>query len=272
VRHAACKFDHVSDHEPRPPGAPPPPPPPPDLAPPPGYAAYTPTLASAVPLKRIRGISTAIVILLAVYAVGAVIAIIGTPGLVDSAEDFLAERISQDDFESDVATYGLMTSLSGAAQVAIIVLSIIWTYRLVKNHRTIGRQTTWGPGMAIGGWFLPPFLYVIPTLVLREAWKAADPAVPPADERWKQNGENPLLWLWFLVYGVGTLVVGIISGTVQFRQFGGDVDDLAESYADSGGWLVTGNVVGIVSAVLWALVVRQWSARHMALTGEQHLR
>ena len=61
--------------------------------------------------------------------------------------------------------------------------------------------------MAIGGWFLPPFLYVIPTLVLREAWKAADPAVPPGDDSWKRNKDNPLLWVWFAVYGVGTVVL-----------------------------------------------------------------
>ena len=126
-----------------------------------------------------------------------------------------------------------MSALSGAAQLAIVVLSIIWTYRIVKNHRTIGRRTTWGPGMAIGGWFLPPFLYVIPTLVLREAWKAADPAVPPGDDRWKAGKDNPILWAWFLVYGVGTLVLSIIGSSLQFQQFGGDADDLADAYADS---------------------------------------
>lgn len=263
----------MSDHDPRPPGAaPPPPPPPPDLAPPPGYAAYTPSLASAVPLKRVKSISTAIVILLAVYVVGAVIAMIGAPGVVDSAKDFLANEISEDDFTTDVGVYGLMSGLSGAAQIAIVVLSIIWTYRLAKNHRTIGRQTTWGPGMAIGGWFLPPFLYVIPTLVLREAWKASDPSVPPGDERWKQSKDNPILWVWFLVYGVGTLVVSSINASVQFQQFGGDAEDMADAYADSLGVMIALNVIGIVSAGLWALVVRQWSARHAALTGEDQAR
>ena len=255
--------------EPRPPDAPPPPPPPPDLAPPPGYTAYSQNLSSSVDLKRISGLSKAIVILLVVYAVGALITIAGTPrrrrlgeGLPRRAD--LGGRLHS----ATSASYGLMSVLSGAAQLAIVVLSIIWTYRIVKNHRTIGRQTTWGPGMAIGGWFLPPFLYVIPTLVLREAWKAADPAVPPGDDRWKANKDNPILWAWFLVYGVGTLVLSIISSSLQFRQFGGDADDLADAYADSLGVMIALSVVGIVSAVLWALVVRQWTARHVQLTGE----
>ena len=254
--------------EPRPPDAPPPPPPPPDLAPPPGYTAYSQNLSSSVDLKRIGGISKAILILLIVYVVGALITIAGTPGVVDSAKDYIAGDLSRTTSRDDVGVYGLMSALSGAAQLAIVVLSIIWTYRIVKNHRTIGRQTTWGPGMAIGGWFLPPFLYVIPTLVLREAWKAADPAVPPGDDRWKANKDNPILWAWFIVYGVGTLVLSIIGSSLQFQQFGGDADDLADAYADSLGVMIALSVVGIVSAVLWALVVRQWTARHVQLTGE----
>jgi hypothetical protein len=245
-----------------------PPPPPPDLAPPPGYTAYSQNLSASVELKRIGSLSTAIVILLAVNVVGTLITLVGTPRVVDSAKDYLAERISEDDFTRDVGVYGLMAALSGAAQAAIVVLSIIWTYRVVKNHRAIGRGTTWGPGMAIGGWFLPPFLYVIPTLVLREAWKASDPTVPPGDERWKQGRDNPLLWAWFLVYGVGTVVLSVISSSLQFRQFGGDADDLADVYADSLGMMVALSIVAIVSAVLWALVVRQWTARHVRLTGE----
>ena len=122
--------------------------------------------------------------------------------------------------------------------------------------------------MAIGGWFLPPFLYVIPTLVLREAWKASDPAVAPGDDSWKRNKDNPLLWVWFAVYGVGTVVLSVISSSLQFRQFGGEADDLADAYADSLGMMMALSILGIVSAGLWLLVVRQWTARHTELTGE----
>jgi hypothetical protein len=96
--------------------------------------------------------------------------------------------------------------------------------------------------------------------------------VPPGDDRWKANKINPILWVWFLVYGVGTLVVSSINAAVQFQQFGGDADDLADAYSDSLGVMIALNIIGIVSAGLWALVVRQWSARHAALTGEDRLR
>ncbi len=254
--------------EPRPPAAPPPPPPPPDLAPPPGYTAYSQNLSSSVDLKRVGGIAKAIVVLLAVYVVGAIITIIATPSVVDSAKDFLDGTISEDDFTNDVGVYGLTSTITGAAQIAIIVLSIIWTYRIVKNHRTIGRRTTWGPGMAIGGWFLPPFLYVIPTLVLREAWKAADPAVPPGDDSWKRGKDNPVLWAWFVIYGIGTVVLSAINSSIQFSQLGGDAEDRADAFQDSLGIMIAMALLGIVAAGRWALVVRQWTARHTQLTGE----
>jgi hypothetical protein len=258
--------DHGPEH--RPPDAPPPPPPPPDLAPPPGYTAYSQNLSSSVDLRRVKGVATAIVILLAIFAVGSVIAAVGTPRVVDSAKDFIDGTISEDDFTSDVGVYGLMSALSGASQLAIAVLSVIWLFRMVKNHRTIGRQTTWGPGWAIGGWFLPPYLYIIPTLVLRETWKAADPDVPAGDDRWRQGKDNAVLWVWFLVYSVGMTVLAIAGATQQFRAFGGDTRDIADGYADAQTVMIAANVVGIISAGLWALVVRQWTDRHIRLTGE----
>ena len=73
---------------------------------------------------------------------------------------------------------------------------MIWLFRIAKNHQALGRRLTWAPGWAIGGWFLPPIVYVIPTLMLRESWKAADPEVPAGDERWKSSSDSPLLWIW----------------------------------------------------------------------------
>ena len=76
-------------------GSTPPPPPPPNLTPPPGYAAYEPTLAGAVTLKRIQGLRTAILILLGVYAIGALVAVAATPAAVDAARGVPRQRPEQ---------------------------------------------------------------------------------------------------------------------------------------------------------------------------------
>ena len=70
------------------------------------------------------------------------------------------------------------------------------------------------------------------------------------------------------MYGVGTLVISAINTSLQFRQFGGEPEDVADAYADSLPVLIALTIVGIVSAVLWALVVRQLTDRHTRLTGE----
>jgi hypothetical protein len=253
--------------EPRPPDAPPPPPPP-DLAPPPGYTAYSQNLSSAVDLKRIGGLAKAILILLVVFAVGTLIQIIGIPGVVDSSQQFTNGEIGDDQFRDDVGQYQLMGSLGGLAQLALLVLSVIWLYRIVKNHVSIGRRVTWKPWAAIAGWVLPPLLFIIPLLLLREHWKAADPKVGPGDDSWKSNGENPTIWAWFVVYSIVPIVLSVAGADQQLRSFGAGLDDLADMYVDSQGLLIAQSIVGIISAVAWGVLVRQFTRRHTELTGE----
>ncbi len=54
-------------------------------------------------------------------------------------------------------------------------------------------MTTFAPVFAVVGWMLPPFLYVLPFLILRELWKASDPGTPVADEGWRRRPVTPLL-------------------------------------------------------------------------------
>ena len=134
--------------EPRPPAGPTPP----AAARPRAAARLHGLLPEPLVVRRrssgVGGIAKAIVILLGVYVVGALIAIAGTPSIVDSAEDFLAgTHLRGASSRTTTATYGAdRARLSAAAQLAIVVLTIIWTYRLVKNHRTIGRRDDVGTG------------------------------------------------------------------------------------------------------------------------------
>ena len=154
------------------------------------------------------------------------------------------------------------------AQVALIVLTMIWLFRIAKNHQALGRRLTWGPGWAIGGWFLPPILYVIPFLMLRESWKAAEPDVPPGDDRWKSSPDTPLLWIWGLLYIVAPVVFVAVGLRQQFGAMGSDAEDLADFFHDRLGLLVAQSIAGILAAVAWGLLVRALTDRHAHLTGE----
>jgi len=245
-----------------------PPPPPPNLSPPPGYAAYQPTAAGSVPLLRVQKLRTALVVLLIVVAVGNALVLATVPSQVDTAEELLAGTIDDDTFNERQLPSAFAQLLVGAATIAVIVLSIIWLFRIVKNHRTLGRRGTWGPGWAIGGWFLPPLLYVIPTLLLREHWKASDPDAPVGDERWRSSGEPALVYVWFVLYSVIPVGLAIAGSSAFFRGFNPDPQDLAEGIVDTQGVTIASAIFAVLGAVAWLLVVRALTARHVALTGE----
>jgi len=248
----------------------PPPPPPPGLTPPPGYAAYEPSLSTAVPLRRISGLTKAILILLGVSAIGSLLQAVTTPSAVDSAKDFIAGTIDDDQFNEDLAPFSLASLLTGAAFIALVVLTMIWLYRVIANHRTLDRRLTWAPGWAIGGWFLPPFvLYIIPMLVFGESWKASDPSVPPGDDRWRRNSISPLVFVWWVLYGLVPIIFIVQGITLDTANFSQDASDVAESIEDQQGFMIGNNLASLAAAVAYFFLVRALAARHIQLTGER---
>jgi hypothetical protein len=246
-----------------------PPPPPSAPPPPPGYVGYEPNLSAAVPLRRVNGLGKAMFILLIISAVAFAGQAAVTPRAADTARDYLADRIDNQKFREDLAPYTLVNLLTGAAFIAIVVLTFIWLYRVVANHRTIGRQVRWGPGWAIGGWFLPPIvLYVIPMLVFRESWRASDPDSPPGDERWRTSPVSPLVYVWWVLYGLVPIIFLISGLTVQTSAMRGNETDLANWIEDQKGWLIAQGLAGVVQAVAYLLLVRELTSRHVRLTGE----
>jgi Domain of unknown function (DUF4328) len=244
---------------------PPPPPPPPNLTPPPGYTAYETTNWDGS-LRRVLGLSKWISALLALTAVLALVALAASGSVRDAARDYLATS-DEGAFNDSLALWGVTQLLSGVLSVALIVLSIVWLFRVSANHRALGRALTWAPGWAIGGWFLPPILYVIPLLVLREAWKAANPASPLGADSWRSDSrENPWLWVWFLTYSVAPLIIAV-AGASNF-SVESDTDSVAKRFADHFGAQIASSAFTLAAAVAWFVAVRQLTGRHAQLTGE----
>lgn len=209
-------------------------------------------------------------VLLGAYVLVAVIQLVLLPSVFDAAKTFLADG-NRSEFEDDIAGFGAVGLLTGALSIAVIVLTMIWLYRVVSNHVALGRAVTWKPGWAIGGWFVPPLvLYIVPMLLLRETWKASDPTVPPGDQRWKATREHPMLWVWWVLYGLVPIV--FIVGGVTFGNFSNDMEDLAKRLDDQQLMNTAQIVAGVLAAGAWAFVVRGITARHTDLTGEQRKR
>ena len=223
------------------------------------------------PVARISGLARWIVVLTAVVAVATVAITLLTLRVTGEASDFLAGEASEDDFRDALAPLNTVQPLSLVATMAAGVLTIIWMYRIARNVRAFGRQTTWHPLFSIFGWFLPPFfLYVIPLLILREQWKASDPAPDEDTESWKRSPENPVLWGWFVFYGLVPFLFFLTQiGSVAGAGVGtGDIETIAESLDDVGVLALLSAVSIIGAAICWILFVRQLTQRHAALTNE----
>ena len=223
-------------------------------------------------MARVTGLAKAIVVLTTIVAIATVVTTVLTLGLAGDASDFLAGETSEDDFRDALGPLSSVQALAGVATAATGILTIIWMYRIARNVRAFGRQTTWHPLFSIFGWFLPPFfLYVIPLLILREHWKASDPATDDGTESWKRSPDNPILWGWFVFYGLAPFVfflaqIGSVAGTGVGT---GDIESVAESLDDIGGLAIVSAVSVVGAAVCWILVVRQLTQRHAALTNER---
>lgn len=267
----AATVHEVSDVPPPPPPPPsatPVPPPPPNLMAPPGYAGYSPSpMTSAVPLKRVSGLAKGAIALCLASGVLAVLELVVRNASVDEAEAYQAGELSNTDFIEEIAAYALFGFLISVVTVAAAVLTIIWMFRVASNHRALHRGTTWGPGWAIGGWFAPPMLYIIPMLALMEMWKASDPDVPVGGD-WRRGRSNPLIPIWFVLYSLVPLALFAGQAGDLFDSLGGSEDQLAEQITADPTLSIAGAAATVAAAIVFAMIVRSMTDRHRRLTGE----
>lgn len=228
---------------------------------------YTPSPMGSVPLRRVGGLGRAAAILVAIVGALGLLGYVSGRATEGDARRFLDGELSRSDFVEAAAPYGLVTAVQGAATLAAAILTIIWMYRIAANHRALHRTGRWGPGWAIGGWFLLPTINVIPYLMFRELWKASDPEVPVGGD-WRSGSVSPVVTAWFVVYGPLSLAVQVLSFSSGFN-LGGTEEQLAEQIVDAQDTALLGGVVTAVAAVLFVVMARGLTRRHTALTGER---
>ncbi len=241
------------------------------LNPPAGYVAYGTSPTPLATLRRVRGLSVGVTILTGIAAAGTIATTILTASVVQDARDYLSGELSDDQFRSAVGPVNAVQLITGLATLAAFILTVIWMYRIASNVRAFQRRTTWSPLFAVFGWVLPPFvLYVIPLLMLRELWKASDPADPDDPDSWRAGSDNPLVWGWFVLYGLAPIVLLIFSVS-SFLDGGlsSNLESLADSLDSFGALAVISMIVTVSAAVVWILFVRQLTARHIRLTNER---
>jgi hypothetical protein len=123
--------------------------------------------------------------------------------------------------------------------IVALVLLMIWGSR--AYHDVLARGPTggsWGPGWAVGGWFVPLANLAIPKLTFNEIDRMSHPETPPPPigDLWRRLSLVPAGNLWWFA-GVASVVLFFIGVAMeQNAEVAGFVTDF-EGYR-SGVWVV----------------------------------
>lgn len=99
-------------------------------------------------------------------------------------------------------------------------LLAVWLYRAYKNLLAFGQSgLRYSPAWAAGSWFVPIVNLFVPFRIVREAWRACDPATHPADPLgWQGVRVPPLLGWWWGVEILAVVAALTASGLAAWAQ------------------------------------------------------
>jgi hypothetical protein len=240
------------------------------MRPPPGYVAFGGPKVFGGRIQNISRIARAIFVLQLVSIGAGLVMLALQVSLQAKADDFIANTITAKSFEDALAPFVAMSLLVGLVSIALLVLQILWSYRIASNLLAMGRTLVWKPGLTIVVWLLGGCtLSIIDLLMLQEHWKASDPEMSPGDPGWKSRPGAAVVTGWFVV-SLGQIALGVISGIRTFSgvSVGSSTEDVAKSLSDRLGFVVGASLLGLLATGMMILVVRQLTARHIRATNE----
>ena len=132
---------------------------------------------------------------------------------------------------------------------------MVWSYRLFDARRG---KTSYSPGMAVGGWFIPLGNAVIPPLVLRDLWKAV-----------RGPDGSMIVFLWWIfylaevmfrtLYSFGFAIVPGYGGRDGYILFGTSRTEIDATAASILSFSVsfTSMLIGLGAYGLWWFIVRK---------------
>lgn len=259
--------------DPEQPSSYPPPPPPAPMTPPPGYIAYGgPGAAMPNQFQPVKRFTSALVGILSFGLVVSLAAAVWQAVFAKDAQRFLDGIITQREFDSAYESFSNFSFIAFPLNIAGIVLSAIWSYRIAGNVVGAGRAPlTWKSGLTILAWILACLFGIMPFLMLREHWRASEPELGFGDPTWKSRPVSPLITAWFVVNLIGQLTsiaaVGSVIGNFD-PNAADDATALAEQFTDQAAFIIPGALISTAASVLLIMAIRALGARHMQLTRE----
>jgi hypothetical protein len=203
--------------------------------------------------KPVKGLATAVSVLLAVTAAAALLlalAFFNRASLLDDPFGASFEELQDAD---DAAAAG-----AGILLLSLLVTGItwiVWQHRHAKNARALGQTDGLGPGWAIGGWFNPIGGWFLPQLQLKQAAEASAPS--------GARKAPPIVVVWWVLWVLAS-IAGVMTRSRGEQEIT-SLDDI-ESFQSADQLAGAGLFVFIAAAVAAIVMVRTLSRRqHEAL-------
>lgn len=206
-----------------------------------------------VRLKDIKGLGTAVVVLLAIQ-----IALVLPQAVTLLHRISLLNKYQSGDFSVAASLSSADSSVEGFAGlaslvfIATVVVWLIWQHHAQYNARQFAAGLTYTPGWAVGWWFIPFANLVKPFQTMRELWKASHGG------RWQEIRTWPVLGFWWATYlasnisvWVGSSAAGIAFGTTSTPRTATTGDVIAHDK-----WALVSLVLRTAAAVLAIMLVR----------------
>jgi hypothetical protein len=205
----------------------------------------------------------------------AIAALVAELMLRTRAADFLAGRLTEDQFKDRTNAFGAVSQIGVAIALGQLVLQVVLSYRIAKNLQGMERpRLRWKPWTAILVWplgFVTRGLVIF--LMLGEHWKASDPEVEPLDESWKLGRLPSPLLVWFglaLAQWGLVIVAALVSHHGSFLatdvSFGSTAAEFADTLTHRLALLVTSALVSFASAIALIVTIQRLTVRHQAFT------
>lgn len=144
-------------------------------------------------------------------------------------------------------------ALSVPLGIAVLVVGLVWVYRVASNARAVGDPTRPSPGWAVGSFLIPVAHIVLPIFPLREAWTKS------------RAGGPGLFWAWaigWMLHLLGSYVGAVWAiawGFSEGSKLGqGRVVLEAPASLETFGWVAA--AVSAVAAALFLAVVWKFEA------------
>jgi hypothetical protein len=122
---------------------------------------------SSDPFAKVRSLGGTLVVMLGIRA-----SMRAVTYVVHRVSDPPPGELTEEGFNSMRMVEGGLLGIENLLTLVAMITFLVWIHRVFVAIRQSGGTTSWSPGWAVGGWFVPLANAVIPWLTVRDALKS----------------------------------------------------------------------------------------------------